>query len=118
MLLGFFGGAMLGGGISGLPFTMTGFRAGNVVMCMLAKIFLMAIFAAVFVMMGVIGKQKLWLSMLLSLMVGMFLFNIIPTVTPLDSTAINVILCLAGGMMFSVGLGAASNMILKKRDLI
>lgn len=118
MLLGFFGGAMLGGGISGLPFTMTGFRADNVVMCMLAKIFLMAIFAAVFVMMGVIGKQKLWLSMLLSLMVGMFLFNIIPTVTPLDSTAINVILCLAGGMMFSVGLGAASNMILKKRDLI
>lgn len=118
MLLGFFGGAMLGGVISGLPFAMAGFGAGNMVMCMLAKILLMSIFVAVFVLMGTIAKQKLWLSMLLSLMVGMFLFNIIPMVTPLDSTAMNVGLCLAGGVLFSLGLGSVSNMVLKKQDLI
>ena len=116
--MGFFAGAMLGGAISGLPFEFGTISITNIVMCMVSKILLMAVFAAIYVLMGVIGKQKLWLSILLSLGVGMFLFNIIPMVTPLDSTMMNVVLCLAGGILFGVSLGAVSNMILKKQDLI
>lgn len=43
------------------------------------------------------GKEKLWLSLIVSLCVGMLFFNIVPVMTPLDSTVMNVILCLAGG---------------------
>lgn len=118
MLVGFFAGSMLGGAISGLPFGLGTLGIVNIVMCMVSKILLMAVFAAVYVCMGVIGKQKLWLSMLLSLGAGMFLFNIVPMVTPLNATMMNVMMCFAGGVLFSVGLGTASNAILRKCDLI
>ena len=65
-----------------------------------------------------IHEQKLWLSILLSLMVGMFLFTMIPMITPLTSTMMNVVLCLAGGMLFGTGLGAISSAVLNKRDLL
>lgn len=44
--------------------------------------------------------------------VGMLFFIMIPMLTPLDSTITNVVLCLAGGVLFSVGLGAISNTML------
>lgn len=118
MLVGFFAGAMLGGAVSGLPFGLETLGAVNIVMCLVSKILLMTVFAAIYVMMGVIGKQKLWLTMLLSLGVGMFLFNIVPMVTPLNATMMNVIMCLAGGVLFGAGLGTVSNTILRKCDLI
>lgn len=42
----------------------------------------------------------------------------VPMITPLDSTILNVILCLAGGLLFSFGIGAISNVILKKTSLV
>ena len=38
--------------------------------------------------------------------------------TPLASTFMNVVLCLVGGILFSVGLGAISNNILNKSSLV
>lgn len=118
MILAFFIGAMLGGAISGLPFDMVGFDVGEVVMCILSKMILVATFVPIYLIMSVIAKQKLWLSLLLSFMVGMFLFMMIPMLTPLNSTVINVFLCLAGGVLFGVGLGAISNQVLKKTSLV
>ena len=37
---------------------------------------------------------------------------------PLGSTIMNVVLCAAGGAMFAFGLGAASNIVLKKTSLV
>ena len=68
MLVCFFAGAMVGGAISGLPFGMEGFHVGNLVFCMISKVLLMAVFAGIYVLMGVIGKQRLWLTILLSLL--------------------------------------------------
>ena len=118
MLLGFFAGAMLGGAIAGLPFDVGAAGVGGIVMCMISKIFLMAVFTAIYLLMSVVAKQKSWLSLVLSFGVGMLLFNMIPMITPLDSTIMNVILCLAGGTLFSIGLGAVSNVVLKKSGLI
>ena len=118
MLLGFFAGAMVGGAISGLPFALGSLSAGNILLCMVSKILLMAVFAGIYVLMGVIGKEKLWLTILLSLGVGMFLFNIVPMVTPLNATMMNVLLCLAGGALFAGGLGAVSSTVLNKTSLI
>ncbi len=118
MLVLFFIGTMLGGAIANIPFTMDGFNAGNVVLCMLSKIFLMAVFVALYALTSIIAKQKLWLSILLSLGSSMLLFTMIPMITPINAGIMNVILCIAGGAIFSVGLGAISKALLKKRDIL
>lgn len=118
MLLAFFVGTLLGGAIAGLPFEMNGFGIGGLIMCMLAKLLLVAVFVPIYLLMAVIAKEKTWLSIILSMMTGMFLFMMIPMITPLDATPIHVILCLAGGALFSIGLGAVSNNILKKNNIV
>ena len=45
-------------------------------------------------------------------------FMLVSPITPLGSTFMNVFLCLAGGILFSVGLGAISNKILNNSSLV
>lgn len=118
MVLCFFGGAMIGGAVSGLPFDMEGFSVTNLVFCILSKVALVAVFVPIYVVMSVIAKSRLWMSLLLSLMTGMFLFMMIPMLTPLNATAMHLILCATGGGMFGFGLGAVSRVILSKTSLV
>lgn len=118
MLLAFFVGAMLGGAFVGLPFALEGVTVGNIIMSMLSKIFLVPIFVAIFLLASVIAKQKLWLSLILSFGIGMLFFTMVPMITPLDSSVVNVALCLAGGVGLSVGIGVGSYFILKNSSLI
>lgn len=118
MLIAYFIGAMLGGAISGLSFDLGTLSGANILMCMLAKIFLMLVFTPIFVLISVAAKQKAWLSICGSLGGGMLLFMMVPMITPLSSTMMNVLLCLAGGTLFSLGLGAASNKVLSKTSLV
>ncbi len=118
MILAYFIGAMLGGAIGGLPFTMDGFNAGGIIACLFAKIFLVAVFVAIFLTFAVVAKQRTWLSILLSLGVGAFMFMMIPMMTPLNANFIHVVMNLAGGAIFAVGLGAISNLILNKTSLV
>ena len=118
MLILYFVGAMLGGAICGLSFDLQGLTPANLVMCMLAKIFLMPVFISVFVLVSVAAKQKAWLSICGSLGGGMLLFMMVGLVTPLGSTMLNVILCLTGGILFAFGLGIASKAVLKKTSLV
>lgn len=62
MLLAFFAGTCLGGAISGLPFDTGAAGLSGILMCMLAKIFLMAVFVSIDVAVSVAAKQKSWLS--------------------------------------------------------
>lgn len=118
MLIAYFIGAMLGGAISGLSFELGGLTVGNFVMCMIGKIFLMLVFVAIFVLVSVAAKQKAWLSICGSLGGGMLLFMMVGLITPLGSTVMNVLLCLAGGTLFAVGLGAISKTVLMKTSLV
>ena len=118
MILAYFIGAVLGGAIAGLSFDPGAAGAGGIVMCLLSKVLLMAVFVPIYLLMGVVGKQKLWLSMVGSFIIGLLFFMMIPALTPLDSGVSNVILCLAGGGLFSIGLGAVSNLVLKKTSLV
>ena len=118
MLIAYFIGSMLGGAISGLSFDLHGLNAGNIAMCMLAKVFLMLVFVSIFTLISVAAKQKAWLAICGSLGGGMLLFMMVSMITPLSSTFINVILCLAGGTLFAVGLGAISKTVLKKTSLV
>ncbi len=118
MILLFFIGAMIGGAIAGLPFTTEGFGAGGIICCLLSKIFFALVFVSIALTLGTVGKQKLWISILGVLACGMLLFTMIPMITPLNSSIVNVIMCLAGGAIFATGLGAISNLILNKTSLV
>lgn len=118
MLILYFVGAVLGGAISGLSFDLHGLSAVNLAMCMLAKIFLMPVFISIFVLISVAAKQKAWLSICGSLGGGMLLFMMVGMITPLGSTPMNVLLCLAGSCMFAFGLGTASKAVLQKTSLV
>ena len=120
MVVAFFVGAMLGGVFSGISFDLAevGANAYGIICCLISKILLVAIFVSIFLVMSVIAKGKAWLSILLSLGVGMFLFMMIPMITPLNATVVHVIMCVAGGAMFAIGLGAVSNVILRKTALV
>lgn len=101
-----------------MPFDTGEAGGSGIVMCLLSKISLVAVFVPIYLAMSVAAKQKTWLSMVGSFCVSMLLFMMIPMLTPLDATVMNVVLCLAGGGLFSVGLGVISNLILKKTSLV
>ena len=118
LLISYFAGSLLGGAIAGLSFDLYGLSVGNIAICMLAKIFLMLVFVSIFTLISVAAKQRAWLSICGSLGGGMLLFMMVSMITPLGSTLINVALCAAGGVLFAFGLGAISNIILKKTSLV
>jgi len=118
MLIAYFIGSAIGGAIAGLSFELHGLDAGNLVMCMLSKIFLMLVFVSIFTLISVGTKHKAWLSICGSLGGGMLLFMMVSMISPLSSTIINVVLCAAGGAMFAFALGAISKIILKKTSLV
>ena len=118
MILAFFVGSLLGGAIAGLPFEMVGFDAGNLLMCMLSKVLLVAVFVPVYLLWSAIAKQKVWMSLVGSMCMSMLFFMMIPMLTPLNATLVNVLGCVLGGVLFSVGLGIVSNRMLSKRDLL
>ena len=118
MILAFVVGSVMGGAMSSLPFEMVGFNGFNLFCSILTKVLLVPIFVSIFLMMSVIGKQKSWLAMCLSLGVGMFLFMGISIASPLDAGGMHILLCLAGSVGFAIGMGAISNVILKKTSLV
>lgn len=118
MMLCYFAGAMIGGAIAGLPFDLGTASVGSVVLCMLAKIFLLAVFVAIDLLAATIVKQRLWASILAAVAVGMLLFMMIPAMTPLNATFLHALMCFAGGALFGVGLGALSALVLNKTSLV
>lgn len=118
MILAFFIGTMLGGVISGLSFDTGVAGTSGIIMCLLSKISLVAVFVPIYLLMSVVGKQKLWMSLIGSFMIGMLFFMMIPMLTPLDASIMNVVMCLGGGAVFNVGFGAISNIILKKKSIV
>lgn len=117
-LLCFFVGALLGGAFSGLSFATGAAGAAGVMMCMLSKIFLLAVFIAIFLLMAVIGKQRSWLSILLALFGGMLMFMMIPAMTLIDAGIVHVGLTLAGGAIFAPCIGLISRLVLSRQDLV
>ena len=117
-LIAFFLGGIFGGSIAGLSFELGDAGVSGLVMSMLAKIFLTAIFSSIAVLAGVFARSRSWLSICLSLFGGMLLFMMIPMMTPLDSGIVNVGMCLAGGALFAAGIGAGSLAVLKRVSLV
>ncbi len=118
MLTAYFIGSMIGGAISNLSFELVGINALNIIMCMLSKVFLLLVFVPIFLVVSVVGKSRTWLSMILAFAISMLLFMMVSAISPLNSTIVNVILSLVGGLLFSLGIGCISNQVLKKTTLV
>lgn len=118
MLAAYLIGSLIGGAIAGLPFDTGTAGIGGIIACFVSKVFLMNVFVSVFVAMSAAFKQKTWMSLIGSFVVCMLMFMMVPMITPLDSGIINVVGCLVGGLVFAFGLGAVSNVILNKTNLI
>lgn len=118
MLVAYFLGSLLGGAIAGLSFDLHGLTLANIVFCLLAKIFLMPVFVSIFTLISVLAKEKAWLAITGSLGGGMLLFMTVSLITPLSSGPVNLLLCLVGGAVFSVGLGFASRAALSRQRLV
>lgn len=118
MLIAYLVGSLLGGAVCSLSFDLYGLNAGNIIICMLSKIALMLVFVSIFTLISVAAKSRAWLAICGSLGGGMLLFMMVSMITPLSATILNLVLCLAGGAMFAFGLGAASNLVLKKTALV
>ena len=118
MILAWVVGTVLGGSIMGLPFDLGSSGGSGLVMCLLGKIFLMLLFVALSLLLSIVAKQKLWMSITFSLMAGMLFFMMIPMLTPLDSTIVNVVGCLVGGVLLGTGIGIGSNAVLNKTSLV
>ena len=118
MIVAYFIGALLGGAIGGLSFDAGEAGAGGIVACLISKVFLVFIFVSISLVLSVTAKQRRWIAVLGSLVAGMLLFTMLPIISPLDSGAVNVIMCLVGGALFAVGLGAVSNAVLRKRGIV
>ena len=123
MIICFFIGSVIGATIMGIPFDLSLINsdfvsAGSIVFCLLSKVLLVGAFVPIYVLASVIAKQKVWLSILISCGISMLLFMMIPMITPLDGTFINPVLCLGVSILASVGLGAISNIVLKKTALV
>ena len=118
MIVAFFIGAMIGGAVAGVPFALEGATPINVVMSLLSKILLVGIFSSIYILASVFAKQKLWLSLVMAFGIGMLMFMMIPIITPLNSTMVNVLLCLIGSILFSIGIGFGSKAILEKSSIV
>lgn len=118
MLIAYLIGSLLGGAISSLSFDLHGLSFVNILMCILAKIFLMPVFVSIFTLISIAAKRRAWLSICGSLGGGMLLFMTVSLITPLASGAINVLLCLVGGVIFAVGLGLCSRAVLRKTSVL
>lgn len=118
LLILYFVGAMLGGAATGLSFDLCGLTPLNIVWCLLSKIFLMLVFVAIDVLVSVCAKKMAWLSICGSLGGGMLLFTMVSLITPLSATLLHVSLCLGGGLLFALGLGAIGRVVLRRTSLV
>ncbi len=118
MFVSYFCGAMIGGCIAGLSFDTTGFGVSGIIASMLSKVLLTLVFVGISVFAGVFAKKKAWASIMGACAGGMLLYTMVPMITPLKATVLNVVCCLAGGGLFAVGFGAISCLVLNKTDLV
>lgn len=118
MFFVFFAGTVIGGAIAGLPFDTDGAGLSGVIMCMLSKLGMVAVFVGIDLTASTVAKSRTWMSITGSMVAAMLLYMMIPMITPLDSGLINVILCFVAGILVCVVSGTISCQILKKTSIV
>ncbi len=114
MIITYFLGTVIAGLITSKSFDV---NAGGLILCFMSKMFLMAIFASLFLGIAVFFRNKLWLTIIFTFLFGMMLYPA-ASVATLNSTVITLLLTLIAGAAGAIGIGSISTLILKKCDLL
>jgi len=105
------------GAIMGKSFDLGIANAGNLILCLLSKAFLMGLFVPLYLSFAVLFKQRLWVTIIATFVVGIIFYPVASIAVPLDSTIIHLLISIAVAVAGFFGIGALSTLILKKRDL-
>ena len=113
MIITYVLGTVLAGLISGKAFDV---NLSGLILCLLSKAFLMGVFCSLFLGIAVFFRNKLWLTISFTFLLGM-MFYPAASVATLSSTVLTVLLSLTGGAVGVFVFGTVSSLILRKRDL-
>jgi len=113
MIITYVLGTVLAGLISGKAFDV---NLSGLILCLLSKAFLMGVFCSLFLGIAVFFRNKLWLTISFTFLLGM-MFYPAASVATLSSTVLTVLLSLTGGAVGAFVFGTVSSLILRKRDL-
>lgn len=113
MILTYLLGTIVAGLISGTSFDV---NAAGLILCIISKIFLMGVFCLLFLAVSVFFRDKLWLTIIVTFLVGM-MFYPAASVATLNSTLVTALVSLVAGAAGALAIGSVSTLILTKRDL-
>lgn len=120
MVISFIVGGIIGGAVSNISFSIDvlNIQTLNLLMCIICKLLLPLILVPIYLLVALLAKQRLWLSLVLAMASNMLFFMMIPMLSPLTSTYINVLICLGVGVISCILFGLVSNIILKKTSIL
>ncbi|MDR0324978.1 MAG: ABC transporter permease [Oscillospiraceae bacterium] len=107
-------GTVIAGLLSGKAFDV---NVSGLIFCLISKAFLMGIFCSLFLGVAVFFRNKLWLTIAFTFLLGMMLYPAATNIADLNSTVVTMLLALIAGAVGAIGFGAVSLRFLKKRDL-
>jgi len=113
MIITYVFGTVVAGLLMGKAFDV---NVGGLIMCLISKALLMGVFCSLFLGIAVFFRNRLWLTIVFTFLLGMMLYPA-ASVATLSSTAVTVLLTLIAGVVGAVGFGAVSSVFLRKRDL-
>jgi hypothetical protein len=79
--------------------------------------FLMGVFCPLFLGIAVFFRNRLWLTIVFTFLLGM-MFYPAASVATLGSTALTALASLIAGVVGLIAIGSVSTLILKRRDLV
>ena len=113
MIITYVIGAVASGLIMGKSFDV---NVAGLVMCLVSKILLMGVFCSLFLGIAVFFRNKLWLTIIFTFLLGMVLYPA-GSIATLSSSVVTILISLLAGVIGAVAFGAISTLFLKKRDL-
>lgn len=113
MILAYLLGTVVAGMISGTTFDV---NVAGLILCVISKIFLMAVFCSLFLAISVFFRDKLWITIVFTFVFGMLFYPALSVAT-LSSTVGTALVALVAGAVGAVVAGSVSTLILTRRDL-
>jgi hypothetical protein len=117
MVLTYVFGTVLAGALTGKSFLLGASGVGGLIFCLISKMLLMGVFCSLYLSIAVFFRNKLWLTIVFTFLLGMMFYPVASFGTTLDSTILAPLVSLVAGIGGALAFGAVSNLFLKKRDL-
>ena len=117
MVLTYVFGTVLAGALTGKSFLLGASGVGGLIFCLISKMLLMGVFCSLYLSISVFFRNKLWLTIVFTFLLGMMFYPVASFGTTLDSTILAPLVSLVAGIGGALAFGAVSNLFLKKRDL-